>query len=195
MSISAEIARNAVETGFDAFESSVVEKARNRIIDVMGCAVAGVNASGCSMLLDLMRGWGGSKESTILGAGGKLPVHHAALMNSVLARSYDFEPTGALIEGKSTPSHISGTTVPVALSVGEFKGASGRDVLTAMILGDDVAARVVAASQLNIDSGWDSTGTVNVLGAAVAAGRLWNLNQNQMVNALGISLNLEAVKK
>ena len=189
MGISQEIARNITETGFDAFDSSAVEKARNRIIDVAGCAVAGINASGSSMLLDLMRQWGGAKESTILGAGGKLPVHHAAMVNSVLARSYDFEPTGALIEGKSTPSHISGTTAPVALSVGEMKGASGRDVLTAMILGDDLAARVVSASELNIDSGWDSTGTVNVFGGAAAAGRLLGLTEVQMVNALGIALN------
>ena len=88
MSITAEMARNIVETDFDAFETSVIEKARNRIIDVVGCAIGGVNASGCSMLLDLMRGWGGSRESTVLGTRDKLPVHHAAMVNSVFARSY-----------------------------------------------------------------------------------------------------------
>ena len=77
----------------------------------------------------------------------------------------------------------------MVLSVGELKAAKGRDVLTALILGDDLAARVVAASQLNIDSGWDSTGTVNMLGAAAVAGKLWGLNERQMVNAFGIALN------
>jgi 2-methylcitrate dehydratase PrpD len=111
------------------------------------------------------------------------------MVNSVFARSYDFEPTGALVEGKSTPSHISGTTVPAALAVAELKGASGKELLTAMILGDDLASRIVAASQLNIDSGWDSTGTVNVFGAAAVAGKLWGLNERQMVNTFGIAIN------
>ncbi len=93
------------------------------------------------------------------------------------------------MDGKSTPSHISGTTVPVALAVGEACGASGSDILTAMILGDDLAARIVTASQLNIDSGWDSTGTVNAFGAAAVAGKLWGLNQQEMINALGIAMN------
>lgn len=189
MSITAEMARNILETGFDAFDASVVESARNRVIDVVGCAVGGVEGPGCSMLVDLMREWGGRRESTVLGLGGKLPVHHAAMVNSVFARSYDFEPTGALVEGKSTPSHISGTTVPAALAVAELKGASGKELLTAMILGDDLASRIVAASQLNIDSGWDSTGTVNVFGAAAVAGKLWGLNERQMVNTFGIAIN------
>jgi 2-methylcitrate dehydratase PrpD len=189
VSITIELARNIVETNFNAFDPTVIEKARNRVIDVVGCAIGGTGAPGCSMLLDLMKEWGGAKESTLLGLGDKLPVHHAAMLNSVFARSYDFEPTGALVEGKSTPSHISGTTVPAALAVGEAMGASGRDVLTAMILGDDLAARVAAASELNIDSGWDSTGTVNVLGAAAIAGKLWGLDERQMVNAFGIALN------
>ena len=124
VSITIELARNIVETDFSAFDSAVVEKARNRLMDVAGCAVAGAGAPGCSMLLDLMREWGGAKESTLLGLGGKFPVHHAAMLNSVFARSYDFEPTGALVEGKSTPSHIAGTTVPAALAAGEARGAS-----------------------------------------------------------------------
>jgi 2-methylcitrate dehydratase PrpD len=189
MSITAEMAKNIVETGFEAFDAAVIERARERIIDVVGCALAGVHASGCAMLLDLMLEWGGKKEGTVLGLGDRMPAPQAAMVNSVLARSYDFEPTGALIGNKSTPSHISGTTVPVALTAGEARAASGRDVLTAMILGDDLAVRIVAASQLNIDSGWDSTGTVNVFGATAIAGRLWGLNEGQMVNALGLAMN------
>jgi 2-methylcitrate dehydratase PrpD len=189
MSIAAEMAQNIIDTSFDRFDESTVNKARNRVMDVVGCAIAGANAPGCSMVIDLMREWGGRKESTLLGHGYKLPVHNAALVNCMTARSYDFEPTGALIDGKSTPSHISGTTVPAALAVAELAGASGQDLLTALILGDDIAARLVSASQLNIDSGWDSTGTVNVFGATAIAGKLWGLDELQMLYAMGIAIN------
>jgi 2-methylcitrate dehydratase PrpD len=189
MSITAEIASNIVGTSFERFGDDLIDRARSRVIDVVGCALAGINASGCPALLSLLKEWGGKKEGTILGLGGKLPVHNAALMNSVAARSHDFDPTGALVAGTNTHAHISGTTVPTALAVAEQCGASGKALLTALILGEDLASRVAAASLLNINSGWDSTGTVNVFGAAAVAGKLWGLDQGQMLNALGIAIN------
>jgi 2-methylcitrate dehydratase PrpD len=67
--------------------------------------------------------------------------------------------------------------------------ASGREVLSALILGDDLASRVIAASNLNIDSGWDSTGTANAFGATAIAARLYGLDERQTLNALGLALN------
>jgi 2-methylcitrate dehydratase PrpD len=189
MSIIAEMIRNVLETPFEAFDQLTLARAKDRIIDVIGCLIGGANASGCSMMVDLVREWGGKKESTILVHGGKVPAHNAALVNCVMTRSYDFEPTGAYVEGKSTPAHLSGTTGPTAITVAEQKAASGKELLTALILGDDLASRITAASQLNIDSGFDCTGTVNAFGATAIAGRLWGLNEHQMLNAFGIVLN------
>jgi 2-methylcitrate dehydratase PrpD len=189
MSIIAEMIRNVLETPFEAFDQVTLDRAKDRIIDVVGCLIGGANASGCSMIVDLVREWGGKKESTILVHGGKVPAHNAALVNCVMTRSYDFEPTGAYVEGKSTPAHLSGTTGPTAITVAEQRAASGKELLTALILGDDLASRITAASQLNIDSGFDCTGTVNAFGATAIAGRLWGLNEHQMLNAFGIVLN------
>ncbi|MBP1611184.1 MAG: MmgE/PrpD family protein, partial [Acidobacteria bacterium] len=189
MNVMTELSRNILNTPFEVFDASVVERARNRIIDVIGCIIGGANASGNSMLLDLVREWGGTKEGTILVHGIKVPAHNAALMNCVMSRSYDYEPAGPLVEGKSTPAHLSGTTVPTAITVAEQKGASGKDLLTALILGDDLASRIIAASNLNIDSGFDCTGTVNAFGAAAIAGKLKGLDEHQMLNAFGIVLN------
>jgi 2-methylcitrate dehydratase PrpD len=189
MSIIAEMIRNVLETPFEAFDQLTLDRAKDRIIDVIGCLIGGANASGCSMIVDLVREWGGRKESTILVHGGKVPAHNAALVNCVMTRSYDFEPTGAYVEGKSTPAHLSGTTGPTAITVAEQKIAGGKELLSALILGDDLASRITAASQLNIDSGFDCTGTVNAFGATAIAGRLWGLNEHQMLNAFGIVLN------
>jgi 2-methylcitrate dehydratase PrpD len=106
-----------------------------------------------------------------------------------MCRSYDFEPTGPLVCGKITPAHLSGTTIPTALSVSEQTNASGKELLTALILGDDFASRIIAASNLNIDSGFESTGIANMFGATAIASRLWGLNEDMMMNALGIALN------
>jgi len=189
MGVTRELIRNVIDTPFEKLDSAVVAKARDRLMDVVGCMIAGANAPGCSMLLDLMRCWGGREEATIVAHGDKVPVHNAALLNSVMARSYDFEPAGPVVGGKSTPAHISGTTIPAAIAVGECKAVSGKDLLTAIILGDDLASRVIAASNLNLDSGFDCTGTANAFGATAIAGRLWRLDEEQMINAFGIVLN------
>jgi len=189
MGVTRELIRNVMDTSFEKFGDVVVAKARDRLLDVVGCMIAGANAPGCSMLLDLVRHWGGRQEATIVAHGDRVPVHNAALMNSIMARSYDFEPAGPIVGGKSTPAHISGTTVPVAVAVGECNAVSGRELLSALILGDDLASRVIAASNLNLDSGFDCTGTANAFGAAAIAGRLWKLDEEQMVNAFGIVLN------
>jgi len=189
MSIITELVRNILRVSFQSFDASVVDRARDRIIDVVGCIIGGANASGNSTLIDLVKGWGGKKEGTILVHGIKVPVHDAAMVNSVMSRSYDFEPAGPLVEGKSTPAHLSGTTVPTAVTVAEERAASGKDLLTALILGDDLASRIIAASNLNIDSGFDCTGTVNAFGATAIAGRLLGLDEQQMTHAFGIVLN------
>lgn len=189
MSIIAELVGNVLQTPFEAFDTAVVDRARVKLIDVVGCIVGGANAPGCAMLIDVMREWGGKEEGTILVHGIKVPLPNAALVNSVMARSYDFEPTGPLVDGKSTPAHLSGTTVPTAITVAAHKEVSGKDLLSALIVGDDIASRIIAASNLDVDSGFDSTGTVNAFGAAAIAGRLMGLNEQQLLNAFGIVLN------
>lgn len=188
-SVILQLVRNIVETPFESFDSSTVDKARNRVIDVLGCLIAGANAPGCSIVKDLVQEWGGKKESTILVHGGKIPAHNAAMMNSIMARSYDFEPVGPFVDGRNTPGHISGTTVPTAIAAAEQRGRSGKSLLTALILGDDLASRINAATGFSLDQGWDCVGTVNMFGATAVAGRLAGLNERQLVHALGIVLN------
>jgi len=189
MTIIQELAQHIIQTQFDDLSKQDIESAKDRILDVIGCMVSGAHATGCSMIVDLVREWGGKEESTIMVHGGKVPTHNAAMVNSIMARSFDFEPAGPFVEGKGTPGHLSGTTVPTAIAVAEQVSSSGQDLLTALVLGDDMASRIVAASQYNLDSGWDCTGTVNVFGATAIAGKLWGLDEEQLINAFGIALN------
>jgi 2-methylcitrate dehydratase PrpD len=189
MSVTQELVRNILDTSFERFDASVVEGARERIIDVVGCMIGGADAPGCSVLLGLVREWGGKEEATILVHGGRVPAHNAALVTSIMARSYDFEPAGPIVDGKSTPAHISGTTIPVGLAMAEAMGSSGKDLLAALILGDDLTSRIIAASNINLDSGFEPTGIANMFGATAIAGRLLGLNEHQMLNAFGIALN------
>ena len=192
MTIVEEWAKNIKETRYENIDPRVIEGAKLRVMDVIGCTIGGVNGDGCSMILDLIKEWGGSPESTILVHGIKVPSHYAAMVNSIMARSYDFEPSGpASIDGRQALSHISATMVPVAFALAETAGSNGKELLTALILGEDVASRLVAASVPQLEP-WDPIGTVNKFGAAATTGKLLGLSEQQQINAFGIVINQAA---
>ncbi len=184
-----KLAANVVETHFESFDKATLEATKYRIIDTLGCLIGGSTDSGNPELVDLMRGEGGKEESSILVHGGKIPAANAALVNSVMARSFDFEPVSPLVDGFSCPGHVSGTTVPTAVTMAEAVNADGREMIAALLVGDDVASRMLAASGFGFTLGWDGTGTVNAFGATAIAGRLLGLDKLQMRNAFGIVLN------
>jgi 2-methylcitrate dehydratase PrpD len=184
-----KLAANVLETRFENFEQATLENAKNRIIDTVGCLIGGANDPSNLELVNLLKDYGGKEEATILIHGGKVPAGNAAMINSIMARSFDFEPVSPLAEDISTPGHISGTTVMTAISLGEAVGINGRELITALLIGDDVATRVLAASGFGFTAGWDNIGTVNALGATAIAGRLLGLNKLQMRNAFGIVFN------
>jgi 2-methylcitrate dehydratase PrpD len=184
-----ELSANVLNTRFENFDQKTLENNKNRIIDVVGCLIGGANARGNQALVELVKKWGGKEEASILIHGGKVPALHAAMVNSIMARSFDFEALSPLVEGKSIPAHISGTTIMTALTLGEVKGIDGKELFTAIMVGDDMASRVLAASGYDFTLGWDCTGTVNAIGATAIAGRLLGLNEKQLRNAFGIVLN------
>jgi 2-methylcitrate dehydratase PrpD len=184
-----KLVASALDTRFENFNEATLETTKYRIIDALGCLIGGSTDTGNPALGKLLKETGGKKEATILVHGDKVPVGEAALINCAMARSFDFEPVSPLVNGFSCPGHISGTTVPTALTVAEAANASGKEMITALLVGDDIAARLLAASGFGFSLGWDGTGTVNAFGATAIAGRLLGLNKLQLRNAMGIVLN------
>lgn len=183
------LSANILETRFENFDEETLENAKYRIIDVVGCAIGGTRADGNEGLVRLVKDWGGRQDASILVHGIKVPAHNAAMVNSIMARSFDFEALVPQIKGVDIPAHISGTTVMTALTLGEMKGVNGKEVIAALLAGDDMAIRVLAAEDWWFDGGWDNTGTVNMIGATAIAGRLFGLNARQMRHAFGITLS------
>jgi len=181
---------NIINTRYDDIPSAVISHAKNRIIDSIGCLICGARDTGNPELIEIIRRWGGSPEATVLVYGDKVPVTNAALVNSVMCRSFDYEPVSPLADGISVPGHISGTTVMTALTVGELMNASGKEMITALLLGDDMATRILIAGKgSGVRWGFDRVGQVNTFGATAIAGRLMGLNFSQMRNAFGLALN------
>ena len=184
-----EWARYIVKTGFKKFDQETVAQAKNRIIDLVGCTIGGANASGNAVLLDLIKGWGGKKEATILVHGIKAPAHNAAWLNSIMARSFDFGIVLPYIGDVVAPGHVCESTIPTAITTAEWKHSSGKDLITALILGEDITIRLIAASKYMPGTGWDSPGIVDKFGTVAIAAKLMGLNERQIMNSFGIVLD------
>lgn len=183
-----KLVNNILDVDFDTFTEGTLDHTKNRIIDVLGCVVGGINAPGSQEVTSVIKEWGGKEESTILVHGYKVPTQNAAMVNSIISRSYDFELAGAFVDNKLYPSHISSTSVPSVFAVAERQKSTGRELLTALILGDDIACRFAAASRLSLQSGWEIS-MVNAFAVTATAGKLFKLNEEQLLNAFGIVLH------
>ena len=121
------------------------------------------------------------------------------MINCLLGRSFDWGPLTLIIDGRRSPTHTSETTVLTALAMGETKGVDGKELITALVVGDDLAARLwfptnraQPGQEKSRRPGFEPWGTVTTFAAAAIAGRLLGLNATQMRHALGIAVNMVA---
>jgi len=184
------IAAHLARVRFEDIDRPTIELAKRRVLDVVGCAFGGANIDGNLELLELLRTWGGAPQATVLGHGGRMPAHQAAFLNAIMARSNDLEVMTFIHEGVRVPAHNAGSTVVTALALAEANRLSGRDLLTALVLGDDLVARVSLASNWSFSQGFDGIGSLIPWGTTAIAGRLLGLTERQQIHAFGLMINM-----
>ncbi|GHG53139.1 hypothetical protein GCM10012320_23790 [Sinomonas cellulolyticus] len=187
--LTSRLASHVAATSPGEIPAEARERAVVRLVDAMGCALAGHRAPGAAELVALAADWGGRPDARIPGTAVRVPARTAAWAASVLTRTFDFEPVSAEGPGaQEVAAHITGTTVPVALAEAERRGATGSELLDALVLADDVAARLAVGSGFDVYSGQDNTGTVNGIGATALAARLAGLGEPGLVDAWGLAV-------
>ena len=190
-----QLVDHALDTPFEAFDAKAITGAKMRLLDALSCGVSGADEHGNDAMLQVLSNMGGAPQASVIGSNRRLPLAHAAMLNSLQIRSFDFEVCGPEPEGVNAGKmvgHVASTTEPTALNVAEFTGASGKELLAAVILGGDIAARISVSNTFNFDADFEVCGTSNAFGATAIAGRLLGLSHDELRNAFGIVLNLMA---
>jgi 2-methylcitrate dehydratase PrpD len=178
------LAHNVVNTRFERLPGDAVKYTKLGFLDTIGVMLAGSQSAGCQAAIDLVKQWGGKKESTILIHGGKVPSPNAALVNSVMARALDFDYV--YLRGM----HLGASSIPTALAVAERQGGvSGKEFLAAVIAGEDLALRIHLATAY---TGFDPSGVCMVFGTAAIAAKLLGATEEQMLDALGLAFHRAA---
>lgn len=178
------LAEYACRLRADTIGSDAVTAARTNIFDTLACAVAGSSAPGVPETVSLAAEWGGSTQASILVYGHRVPAHHAAWVNGMMAHARDYDDTH-----DEAVLHAGVSAVPAALAAAELKGsATGADLIAGVTAGLDVIGRLGRAITVGVvESGWIYTAILGYFGATLAAGRVLGLTPEQMVNALGIT--------
>ena len=182
MAITDELIKNVMSVQYEDIPKEFIERQKLLTMDAIGCNMAGSRATGCDMVVDLVKETGGAQQSTILALGVKGPSENVAMANAMFSRSFDYGPVEWTWEGMSIPSHITECLTPVGLAVCEDLKLSGKDFLTAMVLGEDLVGRLMAACRRR---GEDA---VDTFGAAAVTAKLMGLTEQQLSNAFGICL-------
>lgn len=181
------VVRTAFAVSVDDLPARTLEMVKLAILDFIACCVAGSRAEGPQAVADWAHETSGRTDSVIIGTMYRASPPLAALANGTAGHALDYDDVSLRM------IHPSATLVPVLLAVGEPRRLTGRSFIEGYIAGFEVEARL--CRELNPEHyqrGWHSLGTIGVLGAAMAACRLYGLDREQARWALGISASSAA---
>jgi 2-methylcitrate dehydratase PrpD len=177
-----EIARYLARTGFDALDDDALRATKEHILYTLGTILAGSSAPGIKQALAGARALSGaSQESTVLVTGDKLPAAFAALVNATMGHSRELDINDDRIAYKS-----SITVIPAAFAIAEKAGkVSGKDFIAAVCLGVDLGIRLGLAT--NPKPVHARAIALGPFAAAAACGKILDLDEDGLHNALGIA--------
>ena len=191
MGITLEVAAFVADIRLNRLPPEVVARSRGLVLDFLGNVICARHAvESTPSLLAAAGAMGlGTGNATVFGDPAPYAPTGAALLNGALGHSLDFDDThtaGSL--------HPGCTVIPAALAAGEMCGASGADVLAAIVAGYDVTCRIALALPAadHYRRGFQPTSTCGVFGAAAAAARVFGLDPAGVASALGIALSQSA---
>lgn len=174
------LASHIVSASFDRIPETTIEAAKRAIIDSIGVAWAGTAERTCPEVYRALLSCGGRPDATVWPFGTKLPAASCAYINSLFASALDYDTIHA-----EAVMHSDIVVLPAAWAIAEQQHASGREFLTAYVVGSDLACRLGLATTKS--AGWFYTSVLGVFGAAAAASKLLHHDERRMRNALALA--------
>src|SRR4030042_445376 len=185
------LAKNLFKIKYQDIPPEVSEHTEKQILDILGVALGGSSKAGVKELAEIITDWGGKEESTLFCYGRKVPAPNAAQLNATMGHALDYDDTG------DGPTHPSVIIVPAVLAVAERQGkVSGREFVATVALGVDMMGRLGQAFRSGMKTapvgghpgaGWHLTALYGYLASAGVAGRILGLDEEKLVNAIGIA--------
>lgn len=178
---SAELAEFAALLTYDDIPPAVLRRTEDLLLDTLGSILAGSSArpvQAIARFCETMGPASGPAENMVT-RHSTSPLF-AAMVNAASAHMVEQDDVH-----NGSVFHAAAVVFPPAVAMAQALGRSGKDLLVASVAGYEVGIRVgefLGRSHYKI---FHTTGTAGALAAAVAVGRLMNLDSEQMLHALG----------
>ena len=174
----------ALSIKFATLPGDAIHEARRRLLDALGCMIAGADGATTRRVRSAVLGLGGSPESSIVGTKDLTSCEKATLVNGTALRFLDF------MDGHPGPYPCHPCfNIPPILAVAERERASGEQLIVAIVTGYEIMPRFQEnAGQPDLGArGW--AGSTNLaFSVPLACAHLLGLNNEQAINALGMSV-------
>jgi 2-methylcitrate dehydratase PrpD len=181
------LARYAAGLRYEDLPAAVVTHAKDIIADTVAACICGADMPWSRIVIDYAERTGPGGTSKILGRGTNVQAPAAALANGALGHSFELDS----LTRPGAGAHPGATVLPPALAVAQQVGASGKQLIAAVVAGNEVMIRIGRATgHTNEARGFHAPGTTGPFGAAVACGLLLGLDERRMTNAIGIAGSL-----
>ena len=187
MDVTRTLAKFLIESRYEDLPREVVHEATRALLNWLGCAIGASRHETVNNAVAALQPFFGPAQAQLLGRPERVDALRAALINGISSHVLDFDDTHA------RAVHVSAPVWPALLALGEWKGATGVELIHAFVLGVETEVRIgLSVFPEHYEKGYHITGTAGVFGAAAAIGKLLKLNQQQMGWALGIAATQSA---
>lgn len=171
---------------YEDLPEEVVVHVKKIVMDILSCGMGGRKTREGDLLVEMVREMGGKPQATIIGETEKVSHEQAALINRVITNILDYD------DDCLTPNigHMSSVLAAVALAVGEYTNATGKDIINALVLGYEVIIRIreaVDPTEEAFHKTFEKIDSGLHFGATTVAGKLMGLDSGQMADAFGLT--------
>jgi len=165
------------------WSDAVDHEAHRTFINWLGCGIGAANHLSVEAALAAVSELQPAPQATVLGRSERVDIGSAAMLNGISSHTFDFDDTHL-----KTIIHPAGPVASAVLALAEKTGATGRELIDALVLGIDVSCRIGNMIYPDhYDRGWHITGSTGMFGSAAACARLLKLDDAQTTMALGIA--------
>jgi len=177
-----------VNTTYDDLPREVVRKAKNILLDSIGCALGGYVTERAKIATAFIQDQGGNPQATIIG-GARTSAANAAFANGELINALDADCIGPVM------AHVIPYVLPPGLALAEMSHASGKELLVSTALAGEIGGRLggsVLQHRLPSDDPpyYKKTPrysfTPAIFGGVAGACKVLDLEPAQVAHALGI---------
>jgi 2-methylcitrate dehydratase len=174
------LARYAARAKFDDLSAESRKQLPVHILDSLGCCIAALGAGPVQACREQVAEFGGTGQSTLIGGGKANPIY-AAFWHTALVRYVDFMDNFLA----QTETCHTADNFGVALTIADYVGGSGRDLMLGVAVGYTVQSRFVDHANF-MTRGLDHTAQL-AFSHNAAAGRLLGLSEQQIGHAMAMA--------